>query len=72
MFLFLLLALDVTSAAKKAADAAQTSAVIEEVTTKQLERILNEKDFVAVYWCKCVLFDMKIKRNEKKVSLVYV
>ncbi|EFN85930.1 hypothetical protein EAI_07853, partial [Harpegnathos saltator] len=28
--------------------------VIEEVTTKQLERLLNEKDFVAVYWCKCV------------------
>lgn len=27
--------------------------VIEEVTTKQLERLLNEKDFVAVYWCKC-------------------
>lgn len=27
--------------------------VIEEVTAKQLERLLNEKDFVAVYWCKC-------------------
>lgn len=26
--------------------------VIEEVTAKQLERVLNEKDFVAVYWCK--------------------
>lgn len=27
--------------------------VIEEVTAKQLERVLNEKDFVAVFWCKC-------------------
>ena len=26
--------------------------VIEEVTSKQLERLLKEKDFVAVYWCK--------------------
>lgn len=25
---------------------------IEEVTSKQLERILAEKDYVAVYWCK--------------------
>lgn len=28
--------------------------VIEEVNAKQLERLLNEKDFVAVYWCKCI------------------
>lgn len=26
--------------------------VIEEVSAKQLERLLNDKDFVAVYWCK--------------------
>lgn len=26
---------------------------IEEVTAKQLERVLEDKDFVAVYWCKC-------------------
>ena len=26
--------------------------VIEEVTAKQLERILNEKDYVAVFWCE--------------------
>lgn len=26
--------------------------IIEEVTAKQLERILHDKDFVAVYWCK--------------------
>lgn len=25
---------------------------IEEVTAKQLDRVLAEKDFVAVYWCK--------------------
>lgn len=25
---------------------------IEEVTAKQLERILADKDYVAVYWCK--------------------
>lgn len=31
----------------------ETEPVIEEVTAKQLERLLNEKDFVAVYWCKC-------------------
>lgn len=44
-------------AAKKAAAAGGNApghhAVIEEVTSKQLERILNDKDFVAVYWCKC-------------------
>lgn len=28
--------------------------VIEEVTQKQLERLLQDKDYVAVYWCKCV------------------
>lgn len=28
---------------------------IEEVTSKQLERVLAEKDFVAVFWCKCLL-----------------
>lgn len=50
------------AAAKKAAQpaAAQTGApqppkeesVIEEVSAKQLERVLNEKDYVAVFWCK--------------------
>lgn len=33
--------------------AKEVEPVIEEVTAKQLERALNEKDFVAVYWCKC-------------------
>lgn len=35
------------------AAAAVHEPVIEEVTQKQLERILQEKDYVAVYWCKC-------------------
>lgn len=26
--------------------------IIEEVTAKQLERVLAEKDYVAVFWCK--------------------
>lgn len=46
-----------TSAAAPAATAAAVpvvhEAVIEEVTQKQLERILAEKEYVAVYWCKC-------------------
>lgn len=30
----------------------QAEPVIEEVTAKQLERVLNEKDYVAVFWCE--------------------
>lgn len=26
--------------------------IIEDVTAKQLEKVLNEKDYVAVFWCK--------------------
>lgn len=26
--------------------------IIEDVTSKQLEKVLNEKDYVAVFWCK--------------------
>ncbi|KAK1134836.1 hypothetical protein K0M31_007605 [Melipona bicolor] len=37
----------------------ETEPVIEEVNAKQLERLLNEKDFVAVYWCKCSLVSGK-------------
>lgn len=33
--------------------AGKHEAQIEEVTAKQLERVLEDKDFVAVYWCKC-------------------
>lgn len=32
--------------------AKEVESVIEEVTAKQLERVLNEKDYVAVFWCK--------------------
>ncbi|KAK0084875.1 hypothetical protein PV325_006196 [Microctonus aethiopoides] len=41
--------------------------VIEEVTAKQLERILNEKDFVAVYWYarSCVTCDKVLAELEK-------
>jgi hypothetical protein len=35
-----------------AAGKVKEESVIEEVTAKQLERVLNEKDFVAVFWCK--------------------
>lgn len=30
----------------------KVEAVIEDVNAKQLERLLEEKDYVAVYWCK--------------------
>ncbi|XP_015589840.1 uncharacterized protein LOC107265186 isoform X5 [Cephus cinctus] len=41
--------------------------VIEEVTAKQLERILNEKDFVAVYWYarSCLTCDKVLAELEK-------
>lgn len=32
---------------------------IEEVNAKQLERILAEKDYVAVYWCKSACIYMQ-------------
>lgn len=41
----------VTLATAKRAPSTQES-VIEEVTAKQLERVLTEKDYVAVFWCK--------------------
>lgn len=52
MWLGLLLLLVASLASAKRAPSAQESAVIEEVTAKQLERILAEKDYVAVFWCK--------------------
>lgn len=30
----------------------EDASVIEEVTAKQLEKLLQDKDYVAVYWCK--------------------
>ena len=52
-----------TECAKKltAAEKAE-AATIEEVSAKQLERLLEEKDYVAVYWCKCV----RIKDSDGK------
>lgn len=38
---------------------------IEEVNAKQLERILAEKDYVAVYWCK---FSPLMDHHPKKSS----
>lgn len=33
-------------------DEEKVEAVIEDVNAKQLERLLEEKDYVAVFWCK--------------------
>ena len=33
-------------------DDEKVESVIEEVNAKQLERLLDEEDYVAVYWCK--------------------
>ena len=30
----------------------EAEAVIEDVNAKQLAKLINEKDYVAVYWCK--------------------
>ncbi|XP_014255609.1 uncharacterized protein LOC106670103 isoform X2 [Cimex lectularius] len=57
------------AAAKKTPDAAAKHAepVIEEVTAKQLERILQDKDFVAVFWYarSCVTCDKVLEELEK-------
>lgn len=42
-------------AAATARKPTKQEAQIEEVTAKQLDRVLEDKDFVAVYWCKCRL-----------------
>lgn len=56
-----------------AATPAAHEPVIEEVTQKQLERILQEKDYVAVYWCKCKqvanqINFARIPRKRKKIT----
>ncbi|CAH2105861.1 unnamed protein product [Euphydryas editha] len=48
----LLLLVSVASAARKTPPP-RIEPQIEEVTAKQLERVLEEKDYVAVFWCKC-------------------
>lgn len=57
LFALVLFPANIECAKKSAAPPLPTTssvheAVIEEVTQKQLERILQEKDYVAVYWCK--------------------
>ncbi|CAF4765406.1 unnamed protein product [Pieris macdunnoughi] len=42
----------VSVAARKSAPKTDHEPRIEEVTAKQLERLLTDKDFVAVFWCK--------------------
>lgn len=47
--------------------------VIEEVNAKQLERILLDKDYVAVFWCKCQKWWKKNffrSRREKKGRMI--
>lgn len=46
---------------------AEDASVIEEVSAKQLERLLQDKDYVAVYWCKCAGGEIQ-KSFEGKVS----
>lgn len=43
--------------------------IIEDVSAKQLERVLNEKDFVAVFWCKCAV---SVRRGAAQCSAVSV
>ena len=61
---------------KKAAPASSSEnehePTIEEVSSKQLEKILLEKDYVAVYWCKwrgsCVCMCIKWSINQLKFN----
>lgn len=46
--------LAVVAAARKAPPP-RAEPQIEEVTAKQLERVLDDKDYVAVFWCKCAV-----------------
>jgi hypothetical protein len=58
-FLFLIYPHNVDCAKKNTASSAspvEHEPTIEEVTAKQLERILADKDYVAVYWCKLVIY----------------
>lgn len=49
------------SASPKAAPADSSESVIEEVNAKQLERILQDKDYVAVFWCKLSIFKINLQ-----------
>lgn len=70
----LVLGVDVVAAAEKKSSAPangqppggkppKEESVIEEVSAKQLERVLLEKDYVAVFWCKFF---------KKKINWVFV
>lgn len=46
--------------------------IIEEVTAKQLERVLNEKDYVAVFWCRYHVFfenNLFVYKGEYKAEM---
>ncbi|XP_073978532.1 hulk isoform X2 [Rhodnius prolixus] len=62
-----LLAVNLTVAKKAGESAKQAEPVIEEVTAKQLERILQDKDFVAVFWYarSCITCDKVLEELEK-------
>lgn len=57
-----------TTDARKSAPAPPTKQEprIEEVTAKQLERVLDEKDFVAVYWCKCGTATLRHEQSSRR------
>lgn len=64
-----LLALASAGAARKSQAHVKQEPQIEEVTAKQLERVLEEKDFVAVYWCKCGRESRRVQRaNSARAS----
>lgn len=50
---------------KSSASQKQQEPTIEEVTAKQLEKILADKDYVAVYWCKRMWRRMKKAKNQR-------
>lgn len=50
--LAVVLLLAAAASARKSPAPSKHEPQIEEVTAKQLERVLEDKDFVAVYWCK--------------------
>lgn len=57
------------SQAKKVAASAgphSQEPIIEEVTAKQLEKLLREKDYVAVFWCKYPRQQFEKSKEKKK------
>ncbi|XP_046962996.1 uncharacterized protein LOC124532253 isoform X2 [Vanessa cardui] len=62
-----LLLVSVVSAARKTAPPPRIEPQIEEVTAKQLERVLEDKDYVAVFWYarSCVTCDKVLEELEK-------